>query len=150
MADLVSLTPADVSEVMRIERLPGYDAFIGNFTAEEHAAELASPDARYLGYRRGAGLAGFVIVQDFTAPTVLLRRIAVDEIGQGTGSALFRAAVDWIFASTGAEAVKLHVRPENHRARHIYLRAGFTRHGDDPASEHLSVSRADWLGARRV
>lgn len=147
MADLVSLTPADIGEVMRIERLPGYDVFIGNFTDEEHAAEFASPDARYLGYRRAVGLAGFVIVQEFTAPIVLLRRIAVDEAGQGTGSALFRAAVDWIFANTEAKAVKLHVRPENHRARHIYLREGFTRHGDDPASEFLSVSRTRWREA---
>jgi RimJ/RimL family protein N-acetyltransferase len=146
MTDLVSLTPSDIDEVMRIERLPGYDAFIGRFTDEEHATEFASPDARYLGYRRGAGLAGFVIVQEFTAEVVLLRRIAVDQTGEGTGSALFRAAVDWIFANTKAAAVKLHVRPENHRARHIYLREGFTRHGEDPASEYLSVSRARWDG----
>ena len=146
MALLVPLTPADIAEVMRIERLPGYDAFIGQFSADEHLAEFASPDARYLGFRREGGLAGFVIVQEFTAPIVLLRRIAVDETGQGTGTALFRAAVDWIFANSGAEAVKLHVRPENHRARHIYLREGFTRHGEDPASEYLSVTRARWGG----
>ena len=145
MARLVPLTPADIAEVMRIERLPGYDAFIGQFGEDEHAAEFASPDARYLGFRReNGGLAGFVIVQEFTAPTVLLRRIAVDETGQGTGTALFRAAVDWIFANTAAQAVKLHVRPENHRARHIYLREGLTRHGEDPASEYLSVTRARW------
>ena len=146
MARLVPLTPADIAEVMRIERLPGYDAFIGQFGRDQHAAELASPDARYLGFRRGAGLAGFVIVQEFTGPTVLLRRIAVEQTGQGTGTALFRAAVDWIFANSGAEAVRLHVRPENHRARHIYLREGFTRHGEDPASEYLSVTRARWGG----
>ena len=146
MARLVPLTPADIAEVMRIERLPGYDAFIGQFGPDEHAAEFASPDARYLGFRREGGLAGFVIVQEFTAPTVLLRRISVDETGQGTGTALFRAAVDWIFANSGAEAVRLHVRPENHRARHIYLREGFTRHGEDPASEYLSVTRARWGG----
>ena len=144
MARLVPLTPADIAEVMRIERLPGYDAFIGQFSADEHAAELASPDARYLGYRRDGGLVGFVIIQEFTAEVVLLRRIAVGQTGEGAGSALFRAAVDWIFANTPAEAVKLHVRPENHRARHIYLREGLTRHGEDPASEYLSVTRARW------
>ena len=146
MARLVPLTPADIAEVMRIERLPGYDAFIGQFAPDEHAAEFASPDARYLGFRREGGLAGFVIVQEFTAPIVLLRRIAVGQTGEGAGSALFRAAVDWIFANTPAQAVKLHVRPENHRARHIYLREGFTRHGEDPASEYLSVTRARWGG----
>ena len=144
MAQLVPLTPADIAEVMRIERLPGYDAFIGRFSEAEHKAEFASPDARYLGFRNEAGLAGFVIVQEFTAEVVLLRRIAVDVTGRGTGSTLFRAAVDWIFATTPAQAVKLHVRPENHRARHIYVREGFTRHGDDPASEYLSVTRTRW------
>ena len=146
MADLVSLSEEDLAEVMRIERLPGYDAFIGQFGEDEHAAEFASPDARYLGYRRDGGLVGFVIIQEFTAEVVLLRRIAVGQTGEGAGSALFRAAVDWIFANTPAQAVKLHVRPENHRARHIYLREGFRRHGDDPASEYLSVSRAHWRG----
>ena len=34
MALLVPLTPADIAEVMRIERLPGYDAFIGQFSAD--------------------------------------------------------------------------------------------------------------------
>ena len=146
MGQLVPLTPADIAEVMRIERLPGYDAFIGQFSADEHAAEFASPDARYLGYRRDGGLVGFVIIQEFTAEVVLLRRLAVGQTGEGAGSALFRAAVDWIFANTAAQAVKLHVRPENHRARHIYLREGFTRHGEDPASEYLSVTRARWGG----
>ena len=144
MALLVPLTPADIAEVMRIERLPGYDAFIGQFDPDEHAAVFASPDARYLGFRREGGLAGFVIVQEFTAPTVLLRRIAVDETGQGTGTALFRAAVDWIFANTAAQAVKLHVRPENHRARHIYVREGFAPYSSDETGDKLSVTRKAW------
>ena len=75
---------------------------------------------------------------------VLLRRIAVDETGQGTGTALFRAAVDWIFANSGAEAVRLHVRPENHRARHIYLREGFSVFASDQTGDQLSVTRQVW------
>lgn len=144
MAQLVPLTPADIAEIMRIERLPGYDAFIGQFSADEHAAEFASTDARYLGCRRDGGLAGFVIIQEFTAPTVLLRRIAVEQTGEGTGSALFRAVVDWIFANTQAQAVKLHVRPENHRARHIYVREGFTPYFSDETGDKLSVTREVW------
>ena len=45
---LTPIDDADVPELMRIEHLPGYDAFVGRWTAEEHAAERASPDARYL------------------------------------------------------------------------------------------------------
>ena len=95
MPALSALTTADIAEVMRIERLPGYDALVGAFTADEHAAELASPDAIYLGFREGGGLAGFVILQAFREPVVLLRRIAVAQTGRGTGTTLFAAAVDW-------------------------------------------------------
>lgn len=146
--ELVRLTPADIGEVMRIERLPGYDVFVGRFTADEHAAEFASPDARYLGVRAGGGLAGFVILQEFRAQTVLLRRIAVAQTGQGTGGALFRAAVDWIFANTAADGVKLHVRAGNDRARHIYVREGFARYAGDETGDMLSVTREAWLGRR--
>ncbi|MGH6997053.1 MAG: GNAT family N-acetyltransferase [Phenylobacterium sp.] len=144
MADLVSLTAADLGEVMRIERLPGYDVFHASFTADEHAAEFASADAHYLGFRHDGGLAGFVILQELRAPTVSLRRISVREPGQGIGAALFRAAVDWVFANTDAEAVKLHVRPENHRARHVYLREGFTPYRSDETGDLMSVTRARW------
>jgi len=145
MGGLALLTKADIADVMRMERMEGYDAFIGRFTAEEHRAELASRDACYLGWREGAELLGFTILQDLNAPMVLLRRIAVAEVGRGTGTRLFRAAVDWIFAATDAEAVSLHVRPGNDRARRIYAREGFSTYSSDETGERMSVSRAIWL-----
>ena len=60
---LSPLSPADIPEVMRIERLPGYDAFVGRWDLDEHTAELASSDARYFGLRDGDRLGGFVILQ---------------------------------------------------------------------------------------
>ena len=144
MPALSALTTADIAEVMRIERLPGYDALVGAFTADEHAAELASPDAIYLGFREGAGLAGFVILQAFREPVVLLRRIAVAQTGRGTGTTLFGAAVDGIFANTAAEGVKLHVRTGNDRARHIYMREGFSIFASDQIGDQLSVTRQAW------
>src|ERR671921_716212 len=60
---LSPLMQADIPEVMRLERLPGYDAFIGRWEADEHAAEMASPDARYFGVRQGRRLAAFLILQ---------------------------------------------------------------------------------------
>lgn len=144
MADLVSLTTDDIGSVMEIERLPGYGVFHASFTRAEHEAEFASADAHYLGYRQGQGLAGFVILQELRQPIVSLRRISVREPGQGIGASLFRAAVDWIFANTAAEAVKLHVRPENHRARHVYLREGFTRYDGDETGDRMSVTREHW------
>ena len=140
----VRLGPADIPEVMRIERTPGFEAFIGRFTHEEHLAQLASADAWYMGVRGAGGLDGFVILQEFREPTVLLRRIALSEPGGGRGGALFRASVDWIFANTDAVAVKLHVAKVNDRARHIYSREGFTIYSSDETGDRMSVSRETW------
>lgn len=79
MIELAPLDASDIAEVMRIERLPGYESVVGRWTAEEHAVELASPDARYLGLREGGGVAGFVIFQKVREPAVRLRRIAVGQ-----------------------------------------------------------------------
>jgi RimJ/RimL family protein N-acetyltransferase len=142
---LTPLEDADVTEIMRIERLPGYDAFVGRWSAEEHAAERQSPAARYFAWREDGRLLGFVILQAFTDPMVRLRRIAVAEPSGGTGTRLLRAVVDWLFETTAAEAVDLHVRPENGRARKVYLREGFISGGEgEPEHEVMILTRDAW------
>lgn len=148
MATLSALTPADIPEVMRLERLPGYEAFISRFDADEHAAQFASPDARYFGLRDGAGLGGFVILQEFRAATILLRRIAVAEPGGGRGTALLRQIMDWVFEHTPAQALKLDVALGNTRARHVYEREGFERYAADDVHDFLRISRARWAERR--
>jgi GNAT superfamily N-acetyltransferase len=143
---LVPLSAEDIAEVMRIERLPGYDAFVGRWTAEEHAAELGSPDARYLGLRQGQGLAGFVIFQMVNEPAVRLRRIAVGETDKGTGTHILRAALDWAFATFPAEAITLGVARANDRARHIYVREGFVDDGEDEVHFNMRLDRGTWAG----
>jgi hypothetical protein len=66
--DLSPVTPADIPEVMRIERTPGYDAVVGRFDAEEHAAQMASPTVRYVGIRDGDGLGGLSSCRSSTNP----------------------------------------------------------------------------------
>ena len=142
---LVPLTPGDIPDLLRIERLPGYDAFIGQWSPEEHAAEMASPAARYLGWRDGGDLTGFVIFQKFDQSTVRLRRIAVAAPGGGLGTTLLRAVVDWAFANTHAEAVDRHVRAGNDRARSVYAREGFIPSGEfEDDAEEMIVSRDRW------
>lgn len=148
MATFSPLTPADIPEVMRIERLPGYDAFIGRFEADEHAAQMASPDARYFGLREGAGLTGFVILQQFREPTIRLRRIAVAEPDAGHGTALLRAVMDWVFEQTPAEALKLDVALGNPRARRVYEREGFEQYGVDDVHYLLRIPRERWAALR--
>lgn len=148
MAEFASLTPADIPEVMRIERLPGFDAFIGRFDADEHAAQFASPDARYFGLRQGEGLAGFVILQEFRDPTILLRRIAVAEPGGGAGTRLLRAIMDWVFENTPAVALKLDVALGNTRAKHVYEREGFEQYGVDEVHYLMRIPRERWAALR--
>jgi RimJ/RimL family protein N-acetyltransferase len=141
---LVPLTPADIPEVMRIERLPGYDAVVGRFTAKEHAEQFASPDACYFGLRDSERLLGFVIMQEIREPTVLLRRIAVGEPERGVGTRLVRGVMDWTFETTPAEALKLDVHVQNPRARHVYEREGFAQYHADDVHHFLRIPRERW------
>lgn len=148
MTTFVPLTPADIPEVMRLERLPGYDAFVGRFEAEEHAAQFASDETRYFGERSATGLAGFVIMQEIRQPSVLLRRIAVGEPERGVGTRLVRAALDWTFLATKAEEMRLDVARGNPRARHVYEREGLTWDSADEVHDYLSIPRARWAQMR--
>lgn len=146
---LAALTPADIPEVMRIERLPGYGAYLGRWDADEHAAELASTDARYFGVREGAGLAGFVILQRFREPSVRLRRIAVDGVERGLGTRILREVMDWVFERSDATALHLDVHVDNARAQHVYTREGFVDQGQFDAQHRLmEISRAGWTARR--
>ena len=49
-------TPDDIPAIMAIERNPAYALFIGSFEADEHAALMASTDARYLAWREDGRL----------------------------------------------------------------------------------------------
>ncbi|HVI34193.1 GNAT family N-acetyltransferase [Phenylobacterium sp.] len=152
MAPLAPLTPDDIPEVMRLERLPGYDAFIGRFEAGEHAALMASEDARYFGVRKdGGGLSGFAILQQMREPMVLLRRIAVESPGGGAGTRLLRAVTDWVFETTPAEALELDVALGNARAQHVYAREGFTEfRPPDEVHYFLKITRARWATLREA
>jgi RimJ/RimL family protein N-acetyltransferase len=147
---LVPLNADDVAEVMRIERLPGYEGFVGTWPAEEHEAERTSPDARYLGLRDGDGLAGFVIFQKVREPAIRLRRIAVGATDKGTGTRILRAALDWVFQTFPAEAITLGVARINDRARHIYLREGFVDDGEDEVHFNMVLTRRAWAERRRA
>ena len=147
---LVPLNADDVAEVMRIERLPGYEGFVGTWPAEEHEADCTSPDARYLGLRDGDGLAGFVIFQKVREPAIRLRRIAVGATDKGTGTRILRAALDWVFQTFPAEAITLGVARINDRARHIYLREGFVDDGEDEVHFNMVLTRRAWAERRRA
>lgn len=146
---LAPLEPADIPEVMRIERLPGYEAFIGRWDLDEHTAEMASPDARYFGLRDGGGLAGFVILQKVREPSVRLRRIAVDGVERGLGTQVLREVMDRVFETTEAGALHLDVHVDNARAHHVYVREGFVEQSQfDELHRLMEIPRARWAELR--
>ena len=141
-AGLDLLEPADVAEVMRLERGEGYEGLVGRWEADEHGAEMAKPTSRYVGFRNPAGgLDGFVMFQELDQPVALLRRIAVTAPGQGVGGRLLHAAVDWAFAQGPYSGVRLQVRDVNARARRAYEREGFAFTGNDEG-DHLEMLAA--------
>ena len=109
---------------------------------------MASPDVRYVGLREGDSLAGFVILQEFDQPTVLLRRIAVSRQDGGVGSWLVGAVMDWVFANTSAEALRLEVALNNPRGKFVYERQGFEAYGEDGVHHFLSIPRERWRALR--
>ncbi|MET0271851.1 MAG: GNAT family N-acetyltransferase [Phenylobacterium sp.] len=148
MTTLTPITHDDLEALMRIERSEGYEGLVGRWERDVHEVEMASPDARYLAWREGGELVGFVILQEFNSPVVLLRRIAVAKPGAGTGTALLRAVMDWVFTGTKAQAMRLHVHHGNERAGRVYLREGFEGMTADESGINMQVERARWASMR--
>jgi diamine N-acetyltransferase len=93
----------DLRFIMATERGPGFERFVGRWSEQEHRAALASAGYAYLlGTPDDKSLVGFAIVRDIDDAhgNVCLKRIAVTHPGQGFGSRLLRATVDWVFQNT--------------------------------------------------
>lgn len=161
----MSLAPAtedDLPAIMRIERTPGYELFIGQWDLETHRAALAGADARYFVWREDGGVAGFAILQQMDNPhgNVLLKRIGVARPGNGGGTALLRAVMDWAFETTPTHRFELQCNMVNPRALHVYQREGFTLEGvrrdiyrmDDgtySSSAFMSILKPEWAALSR-
>jgi diamine N-acetyltransferase len=124
-------TEADIPTIMAIERTPGYENFIGVWTAEEHLARMRSDDARYIVWREGGEVLGFVIFLKLADPNNLAeaRRIALAQTGTGLGGQFIPAMMDWLFENTPAHRLELECSVENPRALRVYKREGFVREG---------------------
>lgn len=77
---------------------------------------------------RFVGMTG-VFVQDHPVPTVFAVFVRPGARGAGVADALFDAASAWAAATTDADTIRLTVHEDNHRARRLYERLGFTLTG---------------------
>jgi RimJ/RimL family protein N-acetyltransferase len=156
-------TEEDIPAIMTIERSPGFDSLVGRWSAEEHAAEMAKPSARYFIMRDGDQTAGFVMIQRLGEghDKVHLRRIAVADPGKGAGTRLINGVLDWLYTETAVNRIDLDVYIENERAKRSYEKAGFQVEGrlrdyhrnDDGTYRDMwlmSILRRDWAKRHRL
>jgi RimJ/RimL family protein N-acetyltransferase len=156
-------TEADIPAIMAIERTRGFEDFVGRWTAEQHAAEMARDSTRYFVLRDGAEVTAFAIFQHIGEPDrrVHLKRIVARDAGQGAGTRLLSSALDWLYTETETNRVDLDLFVENERARRAYEKLGFIVEGrlrdyhrsvDGRIRDALimSILRRDWARRHRL
>ncbi len=121
----------DLGFIMETERIPAHEGLIGRWSAERHAASMASGDFAYLIALEQGRSAGFAILRDLSDPhgNIGLQRIAMVEPGRGRGRAFLAAILDWIFTETPCHRLCLDVFTDNARARKVYRSLGFVEEG---------------------
>ena len=120
--------PSDLPAIVRLERLTEFYTFIGMWTEEMHARQLASEENAYLVVEDDTGeVAAFAILLGIHSPdhSVELKRIVVATPGQGLGQTLLRHVAERVFKSYKAHRLYLDVFETNPRAKHIYEKFGF-------------------------
>ncbi len=113
-----------------------FAAFIGQFTPEAWAAELAQPDLTIRLAEEDGALVGFAKISDVTLPVehdgnaVELRQLYLAETAKGRGVA--DALMAWLFErarARDADEIVLSVWSGNDRAKAFYARHGFVDAG---------------------
>lgn len=122
---------ADIPEIMAIEQTPGYSAYIGSWSEDQHRSTMAGNDAEYFVAVEGGHVEGFAILQGLASEhrSILLKRIAVRTPNRGVGRALLRFVADRVFRQHRAHRLWLDVFETNVRARHTYRCFGFREEG---------------------
>lgn len=146
--DLRPATAADVDWLVGQEERPELAAFIHRWTAEEHRANLADTDKRYLiAEDADGGRLGFVILAGLETPArdVELVRMAVTEPGRGLGKPLLRQVIELTFGELGASRLWLDVYDDNPRAIRAYRTAGFIETGERQAGVPKSSGESGTL-----
>ena len=124
--------PHDLAAIMRIERRPGFDAFVGRSEEPDHRAMLADPGFAYrIGLAPEGSAIAFAILSGLGDPSgnLYLKRIAAACPGEGIGTAFLARILVEAFESLGAWRFHLDCFAHNRRAEAAYAKLGFTRDG---------------------
>lgn len=111
-------------------------AFLGRFSIEGWAAEIADPGFAFRVVEDQEGIAGYCKLGPISlpatpeGPAVELRQLYLLERAKGSGAA--QALMEWVLATArarGAGELWLSVYIDNHRAKRFYARYGFEDRG---------------------
>jgi diamine N-acetyltransferase len=122
----------DIDAIMQIERMPGFENFVGRSSRDFHEDAMQSADYAYLaGLSDDGEIDGFALLSQLTNEqgNICLKRLAVAEPGKGFGRAFLALVVDWVFSETQTHRFWLDHILSNDRARHVYEHVGFVREG---------------------
>lgn len=111
-------------------------SFLGKFTVEGWAAEIADPAVAFRVIEDADGIAGYCKLGPISlpatpeGPAIELRQLYLLDRAKGSGAA--QTLMDWAIATArarGAGELWLSVYTDNHRAKRFYERYGFEDRG---------------------
>lgn len=133
---LEEAAPDDACLFAAMEQAVDARPFIIPASSADHRRDLRDPDFVYLRIVDEGVVAGFVIlVLDADRRSVEFRRIVVALKGRGVGQRAIARMEDFCRERLGRHRLWLDVFERNDRARHIYEKCGYRKHGeaDHPA-----------------
>ena len=147
MISLAHAVGADVPFIMKIERMPGNEAYIARSSETQHRARMSDVRCAHFIARDNDRPVGFAILRDWNSSDgiTLLMRIAMAEPGKGHGKAFLRALMHRVFTETPCHRFWLGQFPDNCRARHVYESVGFTAEGIARGNIYLNGKHRDEL-----
>ena len=126
-------TPADIPEILRLERLPVSQLYVGQWSEDRHRSTLSSPDAQYYvaDSPTPGTLAAYAILRGLAeaSGSLELKRLVVATPGAGLGRTVLTEILALAFDTFHAHRLFLDVYDDNPRARHLYQSLGFVHEG---------------------
>jgi RimJ/RimL family protein N-acetyltransferase len=124
--------PADLTQIVALERLPESRRYVGQWPEDQHARALAGSNARYYVHEDAHGqIQAYIILLGFEEGpfAIEFKRFVVAQTGRGLGRRLLAEILRLVFDEIGAHRFYLDVVEDNSRARHLYKSFGFIEEG---------------------
>lgn len=125
----------DLAFVAALVQRPENSSFLTNEPEDALARYLVEPSSRLLIWGDRRGFALFCGIGQ-AGDVVELRRLCLDQPGQGEGAEFLRCLIARAFADYDAARLWLDCSGENLRAQRVYARAGFTLEGRLRSHDH--------------